>query len=235
MAEKKNEIIDVEASSISQIIDYAIRKDTPVDQLEKFLLLKERFEATEARKEYYQAMAQFKSNPPKITKDKKVSFNTTKWNYAPLNNIVEAITPVLSKYGLSASWRTKQNGKIVVACRISHVKGHYEEIELSADADASGSKNPIQALGSTVSYLQRYTLLSILGLAAEDMDDDGKGTTVEYIDDKQKSELVDTMANKGVDMTKFCKAFGIEELAKLPKARFEQAIASVNKVKKVGK
>jgi hypothetical protein len=44
---------------------------------------------------------------------------------------------------------------------------------LTSGPDTSGSKNPIQALGSAVSYLQRYTLLSLAGLATEDQDDDG--------------------------------------------------------------
>jgi len=38
----------------------------------------------------------------------------------------------------------------------------------------SGNKNPIQAIASTVSYLERYTLLAITGLTTKDMDDDGK-------------------------------------------------------------
>ena len=235
MVEKKDiEVIDTK-SAPAQAIDYAISKGATIEQLEKLFLLKKEYEADEARKAYNVAMANFKAKPTKIEKGKTVKFNATKWNYAPLNSIVEAITPELSKNGLSVSWRTKQNGKIIVACRISHVLGHYEEIELSADADTSGSKNSIQAMGSTISYLQRYTLTSILGLAAEDMDDDGQAVTVEYIDDKQRNKIVDMLTSKNINMEKFCQAFGIVELAKLPKARFEQAIASVNKVKKVTK
>jgi hypothetical protein len=37
----------------------------------------------------------------------------------------------------------------------------------------SGSKNAIQAIGSAVTYLQRYTLLSATGLAAKNGDNDG--------------------------------------------------------------
>ena len=42
--------------------------------------------------------------------------------------------------------------------------------------DNSGSKNSIQAIGSTTTYLQRYTLFSILGLAAGE-DDDGSAAS----------------------------------------------------------
>jgi hypothetical protein len=46
---------------------------------------------------------------------------------------------------------------------------------LRAGADQSGAKNSIQAIGSTISYLQRYTLKAALGLAAAN-DDDGKAS-----------------------------------------------------------
>jgi hypothetical protein len=45
---------------------------------------------------------------------------------------------------------------------------------MSAPDDQSGGKNAIQARGSTVTYLQRYTLLSAFGLVAADEDDDGR-------------------------------------------------------------
>jgi hypothetical protein len=54
--------------------------------------------------------------------------------------------------------------------------GHSEEgAVLEGAPDTSGSKNSIQAVGSTVSYLERYTLLAATGLAAKDQDDDGRG------------------------------------------------------------
>ena len=44
-----------------------------------------------------------------------------------------------------------------------------------APLDTSGGKNNIQAMGSAVSYLERYTLLAITGLSTKEMDDDGRG------------------------------------------------------------
>ena len=41
-------------------------------------------------------------------------------------------------------------------------------------ADTSGSKNAIQAMGSTVQYLRRYTLESVLGIATSSIDVDGQ-------------------------------------------------------------
>jgi len=41
--------------------------------------------------------------------------------------------------------------------------------------DAGPGRNAIQARGSAKSYLERYTATAILGLAAQDADNDGNG------------------------------------------------------------
>jgi hypothetical protein len=47
---------------------------------------------------------------------------------------------------------------------------------MNSGPDDSGGKNKIQAIASAKSYLERYTLLAITGLATKDMDDDGRAT-----------------------------------------------------------
>lgn len=232
------EIIEVTEKSKmpSQVIQLAIDKGADLDKLEKLLILQERYEANQARKAYHEAMAQFKANPPKIGKDKKVSFGQgkTAYNHASLYNVTDKINSELSKYGLSASWTTKQNGAIIVICKITHVQGHSEETSLSAQADKSGSKNDIQAIGSTITYLERYTLLALTGLATFDQDDDGKATSIEVIDEKQLSQVLDLINEKNVNIERFCKAFGIIKVEDLPKARFNEAIKALQ-AKKVSK
>jgi ERF superfamily len=62
-----------------------------------------------------------------------------------------------------------------VTCILTHQMGHSEETTLAGAPDNSGSKNSIQAIGSTVTYLERYTLLAATGLAAANGDNDGQG------------------------------------------------------------
>ena len=154
-----------------------IQKDSNVDidKLAKLLDIQERWEANEAKKAYVEAMARFKADPPKIFKDRHVKYNATEYCHASLENVTRTINEALSTHGLTASWTTSQNEKTVtVTCKITHIFGHSEQTSLTSIHDSSGSKNPIQALGSAISYLQRYTLLSLTGLATEEMDDDGK-------------------------------------------------------------
>jgi hypothetical protein len=126
-------------------------------------------------------MSGFKQEAPAVlAKGNSVDFTTAKgrthYNYANLGSIVQEITALMGKYSLSASWETKQDDRenIIVTCHITHAAGYRESVTLRGPADDSGNKNRIQAVGSTVTYLQRYTLLAVLGLATGE-DDDGRG------------------------------------------------------------
>ena len=102
--------------------------------------------------------------------------------------------------------------------------GHQECTSLSAFPDESGGKNSIQAIGSTVSYLERYTLLSITGLSTQDQDDDGLSSEpVDFITDKQKSELTDLIAESGANEKGFLDYMKIESIEKIPKNQFMKA------------
>jgi len=180
--ETKNEIQKNESPLMAAAA--LVQKDGNMDvgKLKELLEVQERWEANEAKKAYVQAMSAFKANPPDILKDKHVSHPTKtggqkEYNHATLHNVTTTINSELSKYGLTASWVTSQdNGSVKVTCKITHIMGHSEETCLSAPPEVSGGKNPIQAIGSTVTYLQRYTLLALTGLATHDQDDDGAGS-----------------------------------------------------------
>ena len=242
MVKKQEIVVQTQSrltSSPSEMIRLAVSGGADLDKLEKLLAIQERWEATEARKEYHQAMSDFKATPPKIEKDKKVGYDgktggRVSYSHASLANVTDKINEALSKHGLSASWRTKQNGKIEVTCRITHSKGHSEETMLSADADTSGSKNSIQALGSTITYLERYTLLALTGLATFDMDDDGKGKNsedVEKIGDKELHSLRDQFIALDVKEGKFISYMGIEKLEDMPLSDYPKANAALEAIR----
>jgi hypothetical protein len=159
------------------LIEIATRQGAGVDQLERLMALQERFEKNEARKAYFAAMDEFKKSPPELEKNKHVKFNTTEYDHATLDHVTSRIIASLSKVGISHSWKPAQiDGKVRVTCVLSHRDGHSEDTTLEAPADTSGSKNAIQAIGSAVTYLQRYTLLAATGLAVKGTDSDGQIT-----------------------------------------------------------
>lgn len=223
----------------AEIIQSAISSGANLEQLEKLMSLQERWEANEAKKAYYEAMSLFKANPPKIEKDKKVGYSTSKGNvgysHASLYNVVEKISSELSKYGLSASWRTQQNEKISVTCIISHKNGHSEQTTITADADQSGSKNSIQAIGSTISYLQRYSILAMTGLATHDMDIDGI-VEEEKIDENKIKIIKDLIKDTKTDEKKFIEYMNVSSVEEIPVSAYAKAkMALENKKRKASK
>lgn len=149
-----------------------------VEVMERLMGLAERYEKNVARKAYDHAMAAIREDLPTIIKDREVDYTSSKgrtnYKFEDLASVTKAVSPVMAKHGLSFRWRTSSdNGIVSVTCIISHADGHSEETTLHAKPDDSGSKNAIQAIGSAVTYLQRYTLKAALGIAAEN-DDDGQ-------------------------------------------------------------
>lgn len=173
--------VEVVQAAPNQLISLALEKQADPKIIEKLMDLHERWEAGQARKAYVMAMTAFKQEAPAVLKkNDRVDFTTAKgrtaYNYANLGSIVQEITAILGKHSLSASWNTSQEGNFVtVTCHITHSAGHRESVTLTGPIDESGNKNRIQAVGSTVTYLQRYTLLSALGLATGEDDDEGGG------------------------------------------------------------
>lgn len=235
--EEKQEIV-TRAASPAELIQSAISSGADLDKLEKLLDLQIKWEENEAKKAYNKAMAEFKANPPKIEKDRHVGYQTSKgkvgYSHASLYNVVDKISSELSKYGLSATWRTAQNEKLVtVSCRITHEKGHSEETSLSAPADDSGSKNSIQAIGSTVTYLQRYSLLSMTGLATHDQDTDGM--VEEKIDENKVAILKGLITQLAVDEAKFLQFMAVEKVEDIKSSDFAKAKMALEAKKRGGK
>lgn len=161
------------------LLQLAVQQGADIGKLEQLMALQERWEANEARKAFVVAMASFKADPPTIRKNKHVAFGTTRYDHATLDEVTGKIAAGLARHGLSHSWSVAQaDGAITVRCTITHVLGHSESVTMTSGADTSGQKNAIQAIGSAVTYLQRYTLLAATGLSTSDMvDDDGKNAT----------------------------------------------------------
>lgn len=167
-----------EAQALStplRMLEIAVSQNADIAKLEKLMDLHRAWEANEARKAFVAAMAQFKAEPMNILKRKDVNIpGGAKFKHATLADVVDGVVSNLSKYELSHKWITEQEGDaITVTCVITHAAGHSESTQLKAPPDAGPGRNKIQAIGSTITYLQRYTLMAVCGLAAKDMDNDG--------------------------------------------------------------
>jgi hypothetical protein len=188
-----------------RIIDKMVDKGVGAELLTKVFELQQQAEAEMARRAFVADFATFKAAAPaSIPRTGKVGYEargggSVEYTHTELDVVVAALVPHLSANNLSHSWDVAQDDKgvISVSCRLEHSAGHSRTVTLRGQPDTSGSKNAIQAVGSAVYYLQRYTLLAILGIAQKHEDNDGQSET-STISPDQVQDLNEMLSAKDI-------------------------------------
>lgn len=157
----------------------AIEKGLQINELRAILDLQKEWESRVSLREFNEAIAKFQALVKPVSRSSAVKYQgkggTVNFKFAGLSEILPAITPVLSECGLSVRWKNEDvNNQLKITCIVSHVGGHSESCSMMGEPDVSGGKNNIQAKGSTMTYLQRYTLNLLLAISTEE-DNDGAG------------------------------------------------------------
>lgn len=137
---------------------------------------------------------------PIIAKSKKAHTTT----YAPLEDIVKVVQPILSKYGFSVSFTTEQQGleAVTINCILQHKDGHSTSTALMLPTKAvNNSMNAMQAIGAAISYGKRYTICGILNIATA-QDDDNNGFAVNAKTESAKKPLTDERLSKAIEQVK---------------------------------
>lgn len=232
--------INDEGGALLTIIARASRDPSiDMDRMERLLKMQEAVMAKRAEQAFVNALSEFKAEPLSIRKNKHVSFTTmkgtTEYDHATLDEVCRAVNPGLSAVGLGYRWLTEQGegGRIKVTCILTHKDGHSERTSLLASPDDSGGKNNIQAIGSAVSYLQRYTLLASLGVATGGADNDGRGDApapeIPRITAEQEATIAAMIEETGTNKDALLLSHKIGRLADLQPAAYENAMSILRK------
>jgi len=221
-------------SPVMAMIAQAVAAGQSLDVIRELKDMAKELAADEARRAFDAALAEAKGKIPVITKNKHVGFesrkaggSSTDYWHEDLGQIVRTVDPILRDHGLAYRFVPDQSSSgIKVTCVLTG-HGHAESFTLMAAADNTGNKNSIQQVGSTLTYLQRYTLKMALGLAAS-MDDDGrKSEAVDVITDEQRTDLLDLMEEVGftdADDARLMKVFKVQYLANLASKDYQRAV-----------
>lgn len=207
-----------------EMLNRAVERGASVEVLEKLMSLQERWEANEARKNFDRAIAAARAEIKPVERNRE---GHNRKRYADFAAIAKAIDPILATHGLSYRFRTSQADKITVTC-ILFGHGHSEESTLSGPADTSGNKNAIQAIGSTLTYLQRYSLVQALGLAAAEDDDGNAGGNGDTITQEQADALRETLEANGKDRAKFLRWAKVERIEDISAAAYASCLEAAS-------
>lgn len=217
----------------AQMLMAAVERGADMEKLEKLMELQERWEAKESRKAFDSAIASARAEIKPIVKNAEVDFTSqkgrTNYKHETLDGIAQQIDPILSKYGLSYRFRSKQEGgNLHVTCIVAHKDGYSEETTLFGPPDQSGNKNSFQAVGSTATYLQRYTLKLALGLSAA-KDDDGNAASqpqgAATITQEQAGKLRKALKVTSLTEQQFLAQAGTNSIEEIQASRFEPAMS----------
>jgi hypothetical protein len=196
-----------------------LRENPTPETADKILDFLERLDANHARKAYAAAMIGLKRDLPSvIAKNAKGHTN----RYARLDGIMSVVQPILSKHGFDISWKSTpaEKGLIVVTCRLTHEAGHYEECSTPpAPPDTGPGRNQLQAICSTMTYLSRYSLVLLLGLATGDAPDPDEPRAEDpgSVDPKRNNAMVTAVRRRNRPLV------DAEELVGRPSAQWTAA------------
>lgn len=101
--------------------------------------------------------------------------------YSTLDDIIGGIRAPLAKHGLAFVQLLDSNSVGVIMLRTILLHESGQQLESSVVVEAGSEHrgiNALQALGSSITYMKRYSLSAMLGIAT-DTDSDGNGATAQ--------------------------------------------------------
>lgn len=158
-----------------QMLAIAVQRGADLEYVKQLMDLQERWERAQSKKAFLAALSAFKKNPPVVLKDMLNSQYGSR--YSSLGNVVNTINAALGEHQLSASWEIEQKELIKVTCVLEHIDGFSKRVTIEGPKDTSGSKNTLQQIRSTLTYLKIDTYEAVTGTASKagSVDDDGNG------------------------------------------------------------
>lgn len=243
VAPRRSAVKSDTGSILGAIMQAASNEAIDAEKVERLMGMYQTIRADEAKRAYRAALPAMQAELPmidqngriEITKNDKVIQSTP---YAKWEDINAAIQPVLFQHGFGLFFRpgTAADGKVTVTAIVTHIEGHQEEATVTLAHDSTGSKNSVQAVGSTLSYGQRYAaraLLNFQSRAPADRDDDGEAADKPMtITTNQLDEVRALIDETGTDIRKFCAHFKIAAVADLRAADHGRAITMLNAKRK---
>lgn len=161
-------------SMLQAVIEKGVTSEN-VAAFAKLVDLHERMQEKEAERQFAAAFVALQSEMPSIKAMKAVPNNdgTARYMFAPYEEIMEQVAPMLQKHGFTVTFSTEiAEGRMTKICTLQHVSGHKRQNSFSARI----GKGPpgcteTQADGAASTYAKRFVLCDALNITIEKEDD----------------------------------------------------------------
>ncbi len=212
------------ALMLQKVIDGGITADN-VSALESLVGLYDRMQAKNAEREFNQAFAKLQSELRSVNATRTVpnKDGSPRYRFAPFEDIMEEVQPVLVANGFSISFNSRfmEGGRMVSICTLRHVGGFSQSNEFAVRIGGGPpGSTETQADGAAKTYAKRGALCDALNIVVEHSDDDGRaiGAT---IGKALAEDLEQRVRNCGADKDAFLKYAGASDFESISDLRYD--------------
>ena len=212
-----------------QLLQQAVQAGADPENLAKLLDLQERVQNREAQAQINNALAEFQARVPSVEKRKEVRDRGGRllYKFAPLEDVVAQIRPLLAELGLSFTFGTDQGDRGVdITCYLHHRGGGSIASHVLVPATKGHNTNAAQDAGIALSYGKRYALINVLGITTAD-EDAGAGQDEKPITAAQAATIKDLISGVKADERKFLNYLRVESVEQIQAKQYDAAIAAL--------
>lgn len=227
--ENKNAVAITSAPTTANFLDVISRaaSDPTVDvaKMHGLLDVQERMMAKQAEIDFNADFTRLQAELPRITKDAKIVHKGKLIaTYAKYEKIDEIIRPLLIRHGFGLRFNSEPNGAtVIISATLSHRGGHSITDRVPLGIDASGAKNNVQGVGSTISYGKRYLVGMLLNLVFEGEDDDGVASEFVPMTDQQAETIKNLLKETNADVCRFIEHYGVASVDDMDARQYDEA------------
>lgn len=230
-------------SPVEQILRAAVQRGVTTENvavIERLTDLYERLQAKDAEKRFAAAFVALQADMPNIQATKAVPNrdNTVRYRFAPYEEIMAQVKPLLQKHGFTVTFSTDFDDKRVIqSCTLQHIDGHSRTNKFAARiGNGPPGSSEAQGDGAASTYAKRFALCNALNITVE-TDTDGRGTDAraegEAISEDKVQYLREQVRETHSDEAKFLQFAGVKTYEEITDAIYPILVKSLaNKSRK---
>lgn len=218
------------AAMLQAMVDKGVTQEN-MGALEKMVDLYERMQNREAERDYARAFAALQAEIPRIKATKVVpdKFGNKKFKFAPYEEIMDEVAPLLLKHGFTITFSMDfREGRIIQTCTLQHVTGHKHSNQFAVRiGNGPPGASESQADGAASTYAKRFALCSALNITI-DVDSDAKNEGAPITAD-QALHLRELVKETKSDENKFLRFAGAATYEEIGSTRYDALAAELHK------
>lgn len=204
-----------------------------VSVIKELMAMKEREDARRAEREFATAFVALQADMPKVEATKAVPNNdkTIRYKFAPYEDIMDKVKPVLMRHGFTLSFSMSfDEARVIQECTLQHIGGHSRKNRFMARIGGGppGSSDS-QKDGAASTYAKRFALCDALNIVIEhdtDGKDDGRHEGKPITED-EAAYLRELVKETGTDVTKFLKTAGAKTFEEIGATKYSLCVAAL--------